>query len=141
MLLQPVDVERALRKQPYPADLHELVRVAQSGNHQAPLSTVDREVMCQGVGLSCGSVGGQRQDRALSDEVRGRVVLVQVCEDSASRECNSCEGVGSLVFMYTTKWVSAVKKSHLTFRVAPIGAVCIRLDKRPADKGRASVAP
>ena len=30
---------------------------------------------------------------------------------SASRECSSCEGVGSLAFMYTTKWVSAVKSA------------------------------
>src|SRR6266446_1513759 len=29
---------------------------------------------------------------------------------SASRECSSCDGVGSLTFMYTTKWVFAVKR-------------------------------
>jgi len=29
---------------------------------------------------------------------------------SASRECGSCEGVGSMAFMYTTKWVSVVKR-------------------------------
>src|SRR5882672_11400282 len=34
---------------------------------------------------------------------------------SASRDRNSCEGVGSLAFMYTTKWVSAVKSDIWPF--------------------------
>src|SRR6266404_4261331 len=48
---------------------------------------------------------------------------------SASRECSSCEGVGPLAFIYTTKWVSAVKRDIWTFRIATIRAVRIGLDE------------
>src|SRR5260370_12805057 len=84
-LLLPVDVEQALRKQPRTADLHERVRVAERGDHQASLFTVDREVMRQSVGLPRGSVAGQGENRALSDEVHGGVVLLQLCEDWSER--------------------------------------------------------
>jgi hypothetical protein len=30
---------------------------------------------------------------------------------SAPRECSSCDGVGSLAFVYTTRWVSAAKSA------------------------------
>jgi hypothetical protein len=49
---------------------------------------------------------------------------------SSSREYSSIEGFGSLASRYTTKWVSAVK-SHLTFRIASIGAMCVGLDEFP----------
>ena len=58
-LLDPVDVEQALGKEPGTVDFHELVRVAESGYHQASLSTITRDVMRQGVDLSRGSVTGQ----------------------------------------------------------------------------------
>jgi hypothetical protein len=45
-LLQPVDVETALRKQPRAVYLHERVEVAERSEHQASLSTVDCDVMC-----------------------------------------------------------------------------------------------
>jgi hypothetical protein len=74
---------------------HERVEVAERGEHQASLSIVDRYVVCQAVGLTRGSVGRQSEDRALSDEVRRRVVLVQIREYWSERlaKCNSCEGM------------------------------------------------
>jgi hypothetical protein len=56
------------------------VEVAERGEHRASLSIVDRYVVCQAVGLTRGPVGRQSEDRALSDKVRGRVVLVQIRE-------------------------------------------------------------
>jgi hypothetical protein len=67
------------------ADLHERVEVAERGEHQTPPSTIDRDVMRQAVGFPGGSVARQREDRALSDQVRSRVVLVQRCEDWSKR--------------------------------------------------------
>jgi len=43
--------------------------------------------------------------------------------------CSSCEGDGSLASMYTTKWGIRGKESHLTFRIATIGTVCVGLDE------------
>jgi len=74
-------VEQALRKQPNAVHLHKHVRVAERCDHQASLITVDRDVMRQAVGFSVSSLGQQREDRALPDEVRGGVVLVLVGED------------------------------------------------------------
>jgi hypothetical protein len=73
--------------------------------------------MRQAIRFPGGSIACQRNDRALSDEVRGRLVLVQVAKTgaSASREWSSCEGFGSLAFMYTTKWVSLVKSDTCPF--------------------------
>ena len=52
---------------------HERVKVAERRNHQASLATLDRDVMRETIRLPRGSIVGQREDRALSDEVRRRV--------------------------------------------------------------------
>ena len=59
-LVHPIDVEEALREQPRPVLLHERVEVAQRGDHQAPRSAVDRDVVRQAVGLAGGAVACQR---------------------------------------------------------------------------------
>jgi hypothetical protein len=64
--------------------------------------------MRQTVGFPVGSIGGQREDCARSDEVGRGLVLVQFCEDR--RECSSCERAGPLALIYTTKRVSVVKR-------------------------------
>jgi len=84
-LIEPVDVKPALRKQPRAALLYEDVRVAESGDHQAALSNVDRKVVRQGVGLPRASIARQREYRALPDEVHRGGVLVQVVEDGRER--------------------------------------------------------
>ena len=46
------------------------------------------------------------------------VVLVQLredCERAPRASAAPWEGVGSLAFMYTTKWVSAVRESFMRF--------------------------
>jgi hypothetical protein len=78
-------LDPALSKQPRTIRLHERVEIAERGEHQAPLSIVDGYVVCQAIGLTRGPVGRQSEDRALSDEVRGRVVLVQIGEDWSER--------------------------------------------------------
>ena len=47
--------------------------------------TFDCQVMRQGVGLPRCSLGPEREDRALPDEVHGRRVLVQIREDGSER--------------------------------------------------------
>jgi hypothetical protein len=84
-LLQPVDVEHALRKKPRAVHLDERVQVAQRSEHQASLSASHRDVMRQAVSFSGGPLGSEREDRALSDEVRSGVILVQVREDGSER--------------------------------------------------------
>src|SRR5580704_1244350 len=84
-LFGPVDEQLTLRKQPTVALLHERVEVAERCNHQAALSLGDGYVVCQAVGFPNGLVVGQREDRALSDEMGGGVVLVEVREDRSER--------------------------------------------------------
>src|SRR6202035_3132487 len=67
-LLDPVDIEPALGKKPRIVDLHEGVEVAERGDHQASLSTVDRHVMCQAIGFACGSLSPQRKNFGLTDK-------------------------------------------------------------------------
>jgi hypothetical protein len=55
-LLQPIDVEPALRKQPRAVHLHERVEIAERDEHQASLSTVDSDVMRQAVSFPGASV-------------------------------------------------------------------------------------
>src|SRR4029077_13496865 len=55
-LLQPVNVELALREQPRSAHLCESVEIAERGEHQAALVTVDCNVMRKAVGFSRGTL-------------------------------------------------------------------------------------
>lgn len=80
-LLQPVDVQHALGKEPGAIDLHEGVGVSERGDHQAFLLTVDSDVMRQAVGFACCAVALQREECTLSNEMRCGVVLVQVGKD------------------------------------------------------------
>src|ERR1700758_792546 len=80
-LIQPVDVQQALGKEPGAVDLHEGVGVSERGDHQASLSTLDSDVMCEAVSFACCAVVLQRKECALSNEMRCGVVLVQVGED------------------------------------------------------------
>ena len=58
-LLQPVDVQQALGKEPRAIDLHEGVGVSERGDHQAFLSTVGSDVMRQTVSFACCAVAVQ----------------------------------------------------------------------------------
>lgn len=80
-LLQPVDIQQALGKEPGAIDLYEGVGVSERGDHQAFLSTVDSYVMRQAVSFACCAVALQREECALSNEMRCGVVLVQVGKD------------------------------------------------------------
>src|SRR5258705_11506346 len=84
-LFHPVDVEQALRKQPRAVLLHESIEVAERGNHQASLVTVHGNVMRKAVGFAGASSLVKREDCALSNEVRGRGILGQLCEDWSKR--------------------------------------------------------
>src|ERR1700751_1144971 len=73
-------MEQALGKEPGAVDLCESVEVAERGDHQTALVAVYRNVMRKAVGFSRGPIAGQREDGALTDEMRRGIVLVQVCE-------------------------------------------------------------
>src|SRR5713101_1958942 len=84
-LVYPVDMEETLREQPDAVPLHEGVEVAQRGDHEAPLPTVEGDVMRQAVDFPGASVAREREDRALADEVRGGLVFVQLREHGSER--------------------------------------------------------
>ena len=112
-MVDPVNVQQPFREEPRAVDLHERVVVTERRDHETALIAYDGHVMRQAVGLAGRSLVRQGQDGALPDEVRGGVVLVQSANTgpSASRERSFWEGVGSLAFMYTTKWASVVKSA------------------------------
>jgi len=62
-----------------------MCRGRERGEHQAFLSTFDRDVVRQAVGFPGGSNVRQCEDCALSDVVRGGIVLVQPGEDWSQR--------------------------------------------------------
>ena len=129
----PVDEEQALRKQPCAVRLCERVEVTERGDHQAALSTIDRDVVRQAVGFAGGLVARQREDGALSDEVRSGVVPVQLGENRSER----------LACVEPLRWLRVLgvhvhhkvcvrgKKRHLAFRIATIGAMGVGLDELP----------
>jgi hypothetical protein len=55
----------------------------------------------EAVGFSGSAIARQREDRALSDEMRRGIVFIEVVEDRGEvpRECSSRDGFGSLAFM------------------------------------------
>ena len=129
--LQPVDVEQALGKQPRPVDLCEGVEVAEIGDHQASLFAIDREVMRNAVGFARGAIAVQREDRALSDEMHGGGVLVQVGEDRSERlaRVQLLRGLRILRVHVHHEMGVRGEQSHLTFGITAIGAVGVGLDK------------
>ena len=59
--------------------------VTERGEHQTSLSAVDRDVMRQAVRFPGRPLACQSEDRALTDEVRGGLVLIQIGEDRSER--------------------------------------------------------
>jgi hypothetical protein len=100
-LLQPVDVQQALGKEPGAIDLHEGVGVSERGDHQAFLSTVDSDVMRQAVSFACCAVAFQRESVLCPTKCDVASYLFRSAKTgaSSSRECNSCEGTGSFAFI------------------------------------------
>lgn len=90
--LEPVGVHAVL--------FYKGIRVAESGDHQASLSTVDLGVMRKCVRFQLSSVGCQSEDRAMSDKTHRRAYLFRLSKTGASdsRGSSFCEGVGALVF-------------------------------------------
>src|SRR5580704_9126316 len=89
--------------------------------------------MRQAVGFPGGSIGCQREDSALSDEVRRGVVLVQLREDWSERlaRVQLLCGRGILGVHVHHEMGVCGKKRHLRFRITTIGAVCVGLDELP----------
>ena len=105
--------------------------VAKRGDHQASLSIVNRDVMREAIGFACGPVGRLRQYGALSDEVRGGVVLVQVREDRSQRFARvqllrRPRILGVHIHDEVGVWG---KECHLAFRIAAVGAICVGFDE------------
>src|ERR1700746_2992820 len=89
--------------------------------------------MRKAIGVPVGLVGGEGEDGALSDEVRGGVVLVQVCKNRRKRIARvqihrALRGFG--VHVHHEVCVFS-KQSHLTLRVAAVSAVRVGLDEFP----------
>src|SRR6476661_329673 len=89
--------------------------------------------MCQSISLSRGSIAGQREDRALSHEVHGGGVLVQVCEDRSERlaRMQLLRGRRVLGIHVYHKVGVCRKERHLTLRIPAIGAMGVGLDQFP----------
>src|SRR6266852_6373796 len=83
------------------------------------------------MGFPGGPVGRESEDGALSDEVRGGVVLVQICKNRRKRIAR--------VQIHRRLWIFGVhednkvrffrKERHLACCVSAIGAVRVSLDK------------
>jgi hypothetical protein len=67
-------------------------------------SAVDGDVMRKAVSFARGPVAGEREYRALSDEVRGRIVLVQVGENRRKRFAR--------MQLLRGHWISGVHEHH-----------------------------
>src|SRR6201981_2837428 len=89
--------------------------------------------MRKAIGVPVGLVGGEGEDGALSDEVRGGVVLVQVCKNRRKRIARVQVHRGLRIFGVHEHHEVCVfcKESPLTLRVATVGAVRVGLDKLP----------
>jgi hypothetical protein len=135
-LLQPVDVEQPLGKEPRPVDLYERVEVAERGDHQVSLSTAHRDVIRQTVRFPCGTITRQREDYALSNEMRRGIILVQICEDWSERiaRVQFLRGLRILGHHVNHEVGVPGKESHLSLRVATIGAMGVSLDDFPDRK-------
>src|SRR5579871_6661209 len=92
--------------------------------------------MGQTVGFSVGVVALQREEGALSDEVRGGVVLVQLCEDGSERLARvqflGRRRVPGVHIHHKMRVCS--KESHLAFRITTIRAVSVSLNEFPDSK-------
>src|SRR5260370_35858778 len=89
--------------------------------------------MRQAIGFPGGVVGWEVEDGALADEVRGGVVLVQVCKNRRKRIARVQIHRGLWVFGVHVHHEVCVfgKESHLTLRVATVSAVRVGLDEFP----------
>src|ERR1700688_1535218 len=93
--------------------------------------TLDGDMMRQAIGFPCGPVARERKDGALSDEMRGGSVLVQIGKDRRKRFARMQLLRGLWIFGVHEYHEMRVcrKERHLAFRVAAIGAVSVSLDK------------
>src|SRR4029077_17567761 len=89
------------------------------------------DVVRQAVSFARGPVGCEREDRALSHEMRGGVVLVQVSEDGSERLARVEFLGGRRIFGIHEHHEVRVwgKERHLAFRIATVGAVCVGFDE------------
>src|SRR5580658_8320664 len=87
--------------------------------------------MRKAVSFAGRSGGCEREDRTLSDEMRGGVVLVQICKDGS-------EFVARMEFLGGRRIFSihehnevrvGCKQRHLTFRIASVRAVRVGFDE------------
>src|ERR1700756_3800034 len=130
-LLDPVNVKQALRKRPFAVYLHKCVVIAERSNHQLSLSTFDSEVMGHAISFPCASIAHQREDRRLSKEMHGGSVLVQIGKHWSKllARVQFLRWIGILCVHVDHEVRICGKKSHLTFRIATISAVCIGLNQ------------
>src|SRR6185312_9671836 len=97
----------------------------------ASLSTIDRDVMSQAIRLTRGALSRECENCALSDEVGGGVVFVQVCKDRRERFARVQLLRGLRIFgVHEHHEVSVFRKErYLAFRISAIGTVRVSLDK------------
>jgi hypothetical protein len=90
-------------------------------------------MMREAVSFAGGTIAGEREDCALSDEVRGRFVLVQFGEDRSERGARMQFLRGCRIFRIHVHHEVRVggEERHLAFSIATVGAMCIGLDKFP----------
>jgi len=92
--------------------------------------------MRQTVRFPCGTIARQREDCALSNEMRRGIILVQICEDWSERVARVQFLRGSRIPGVHVNHEVGVpgKESHLPLRVATIGGMGVSLDEFPDRK-------
>src|ERR1700679_1075672 len=135
-LLNPVNVEQALRKQPRTVRLLKGVIVSEVGHHEASFFTLHREMVRYAVSLSGGSTARQREDGALSNEVHRRIVFVQVREDGSQFLARAQFLGGRRVLRIHIHHEMSVhcKERHLALRVTTVRAMRVSLNQFPDSK-------
>jgi hypothetical protein len=107
------------------------VEVAQRRNHQSAVIAVDGEMVGEAVGLPCGAAFRERRDRAPSHEMHGGLVFVQVCKDGGEGFARvKLLGWRRIFGVHVDDEVGIRREEgHLTFSIAPVGAIGVGLDE------------
>jgi hypothetical protein len=114
-VLDPVNVQQALRKQPHAILLHKCVVIAEGSDHELSLSAVNGEAMGHAISLSCTSVAGQLENRGLSREWIVATYLFRSAKTGASSSRESRLPVFGVHGHHEVRvWA---KQSHLALRI------------------------
>jgi hypothetical protein len=113
--------------------LHEGIKVTERGDHQPSRWTVDRNVMGKAIAFASRTTVRQCKNRALSDEMCGGIVFIEVGENRRQDLARVKFLCGPRIFGVHIDHEVRVqsKKRHLALGLASIGVPRVSLDELP----------